>query len=322
MMRTCVRSEHLRAPSRRRQPVASPRRQGPRRGPRDPAARAQRRCGVRHHPPPWSPGWRRPADRGQDGPSPCAALAAPSMTPSSAFPVLAVSAAARKPCRPRARSRRGADHPRPAAVGPPARRRPAGPRRPVLAVARAGAAPDAAAAAAGGDRRPGARRPALLAPRGPPAARGRAALMEVQAAPGGMAAAARAIADGEITSADLTERSIAAITEQDRRIGAFVVVLESALAEARERDAERARGVLRGPLHGVPVAVKDLIDVAGAVTTAGSPKLATNLARSDATVVARLRAAGAVILGKTRTHEFAYGVLTPGTSNPWDERRI
>ncbi|HKE97948.1 MAG TPA: amidase [Actinomycetes bacterium] len=146
--------------------------------------------------------------------------------------------------------------------------------------------------------------------------------MEVQAAPGGMAAAARAIADGEITSADLTERSIAAITEHDRRIGAFVVVLESALAEARERDAERARGVLRGPLHGVPVAVKDLIDVAGAVTTAGSPKLATNLARSDATVVARLRAAGAVILGKTRTHEFAYGVLTPGTSNPWDERRI
>jgi aspartyl-tRNA(Asn)/glutamyl-tRNA(Gln) amidotransferase subunit A len=146
--------------------------------------------------------------------------------------------------------------------------------------------------------------------------------MEVQAAPTGMAAAARAIADGGVTSAELTERSIAAIAEHDRHIGAFVMVLPAALEEARERDAERAHGVLRGPLHGVPVAVKDLIDVAGTVTAAGSPKLADNVARADATVVARLRAAGAVILGKTRTHEFAYGVLTPGTANPWDARRI
>jgi aspartyl-tRNA(Asn)/glutamyl-tRNA(Gln) amidotransferase subunit A len=62
--------------------------------------------------------------------------------------------------------------------------------------------------------------------------------------------------------------------------------------------------------------------VAGAVTAAGSPKLAGNLAARDAEVVARLRAAGAVVVGKTRTHEFAYGVVTPGTVNPWDPERI
>ena len=106
-------------------------------------------------------------------------------------------------------------------------------------------------------------------------------------------------------------------------MGAFVVVLaEQARAEAGERDAERRRGVVAGPLHGVPVAVKDLIDVAGVVAGAGSPKLAGNLARRDAEVVAGLRAAGAVVVGKTRTHEFAYGVVTPGTVNPWDPERI
>jgi aspartyl-tRNA(Asn)/glutamyl-tRNA(Gln) amidotransferase subunit A len=72
----------------------------------------------------------------------------------------------------------------------------------------------------------------------------------------------------------------------------------------------------------VPVAVKDLIDVAGAVTAAGSPKLAGNVAGRDAEVVTRLREAGAVVVGKTRTHEFAYGVVTPGTANPWDLGRI
>ena len=85
---------------------------------------------------------------------------------------------------------------------------------------------------------------------------------------------------------------------------------------------EGGRGRALGALHGVPVAVKDLVDVAGEVTGAGSPKLAGNRARRDAEVVARLRAAGAVVVGKTRTHEFAYGVVTPGTVNPWDAGRI
>jgi aspartyl-tRNA(Asn)/glutamyl-tRNA(Gln) amidotransferase subunit A len=128
---------------------------------------------------------------------------------------------------------------------------------------------------------------------------------------------------GEASSAELVERALERIGAQDGRLGAFVLVLaERARAEAGERDTERRRGRVVGPLHGVPVAVKDLIDVAGEVTAAGSPKLAGNLATRDAEVVTRLRAAGAVVVGKTRTHEFAYGVVTPGTVNPWDPERI
>jgi aspartyl-tRNA(Asn)/glutamyl-tRNA(Gln) amidotransferase subunit A len=125
------------------------------------------------------------------------------------------------------------------------------------------------------------------------------------------------------SSAELVEEALGRIEALDGRVGAFVAVLaDEARAEAAARDAETAAGRVRGPLHGRPVAVKDLIDVAGAVTAAGSPKLAGNRAERDADVVGRLRDAGMVIVGKTRTHEFAYGVLTPGTVNPWDPDRI
>jgi aspartyl-tRNA(Asn)/glutamyl-tRNA(Gln) amidotransferase subunit A len=125
------------------------------------------------------------------------------------------------------------------------------------------------------------------------------------------------------SSAVLVEEALGRIKALDGRLGAFVTLLaEQARAEAAERDAERTAGRVRGPLHGVPVAVKDLVDVAGVVTAAGSPKLTANRAERDAPVVERLRGAGAVVIGKTRTHEFAYGVLTPGTVNPWDETRI
>ncbi len=125
------------------------------------------------------------------------------------------------------------------------------------------------------------------------------------------------------SSAVMVEEALGRIEALDGRLGAFVTVLaDQARAEAAARDAERAAGQVRGPLHGVPVAVKDLVDVAGVVTGAGSPKLVANRAERDAPLVARLRAAGAVVIGKTRTHEFAYGVLTPGTVNPWDETRI
>ena len=125
------------------------------------------------------------------------------------------------------------------------------------------------------------------------------------------------------SSAELVEEALGCIEALDGRVGAFVAVLaDEARAEAAARDAETAAGRVRGPLHGRPVAVKDLIDVAGAVTAAGSPKLAGNRAERDADVVGRLRDAGMVIVGKTRTHEFAYGVLTPGTVNPWDPDRI
>jgi aspartyl-tRNA(Asn)/glutamyl-tRNA(Gln) amidotransferase subunit A len=125
------------------------------------------------------------------------------------------------------------------------------------------------------------------------------------------------------SSTELVEEALERIEALDGRLGAFVEVLaDQARAEAAARDAETAAGRPRGPLHGMPVAVKDLIDVAGVVTGAGSPKLAANRAERDAPVVERLRAAGAVVVGKTRTHEFAYGVLTPGTVNPWDQSRI
>jgi aspartyl-tRNA(Asn)/glutamyl-tRNA(Gln) amidotransferase subunit A len=125
------------------------------------------------------------------------------------------------------------------------------------------------------------------------------------------------------SSVELVEEALGRIEALDGRLGAFVAVLaDEARAEAAARDAEAAAGRVRGPLHGRPVAVKDLIDVAGVVTGAGSPKLAGNRAERDAEVVGRLREAGMVIVGKTRTHEFAYGVLTPGTVNPWDPERI
>jgi aspartyl-tRNA(Asn)/glutamyl-tRNA(Gln) amidotransferase subunit A len=139
----------------------------------------------------------------------------------------------------------------------------------------------------------------------------------------GLVESARLVREGAASSAELVEAALARIEALDRRLGAFVTLLaDQARSEAAARDHQRRRGEPLGPLHGVPVAVKDLVDVAGAVTGAGSPKLAANLATRDAEVVARLRAAGAVVVGKTRTHEFAYGVLTPGTVNPWDGTRI
>ena len=147
---------------------------------------------------------------------------------------------------------------------------------------------------------------------------------EVQSRPaGGLGEQARLVREGEATSVELVEQALERIGRLGGRLGAFVLVLgERARAEAEERDAQRRRGSVLGPLHGVPVAVKDLIDVGGEITAAGSPKLAGNLAAADAEVVARLRRAGAVVVGKTRTHEFAYGVTTPGTVNPWDLERI
>jgi hypothetical protein len=141
--------------------------------------------------------------------------------------------------------------------------------------------------------------------------------------PAGLVEAARLIREGTASSAELVRAALARIEALDGRLGAFVTLLaDRTTAEAAARDLQRHRGAALGPLHGVPVAVKDLVDIAGTVTGAGSPKLAGNLAARDAEVVTRLRAAGAVVVGKTRTHEFGYGVLTPGTANPWDETRI
>jgi aspartyl-tRNA(Asn)/glutamyl-tRNA(Gln) amidotransferase subunit A len=130
--------------------------------------------------------------------------------------------------------------------------------------------------------------------------------------------AARQIRDGKLTAAALTDACLARIAALEPRVRAWVHVDEAgARAAARERDADRAAGRLRGPLHGVPIGVKDIIDVAGLPTTGGARPWAHRQPATDATVVARLRAAGAVIVGKTVTTEFAYRDPGP-TRNPWN----
>lgn len=135
--------------------------------------------------------------------------------------------------------------------------------------------------------------------------------------------AARLIRDGTLSPIDYTQALLARIERLDDSLHAFVHVdAESALAAARDAEAQRDRGQLAGPLHGVPFALKDIIDAAGLATTCQSRILAGNVAREDATVTARLRAAGGILLGKLTTHEFAIGgpcfdLPRPPACNPW-----
>lgn len=120
--------------------------------------------------------------------------------------------------------------------------------------------------------------------------------------------AAAALRARTVSAVELVERAIDAHARHGAATNAFIVFNgEGALAEARACDVEAARGQWRGPLHGIPLSIKDLIDVAGMPTTAASRVLRGAPAARDAEVVARLRAAGAIILGKTNLHEFALG---------------
>jgi aspartyl-tRNA(Asn)/glutamyl-tRNA(Gln) amidotransferase subunit A len=145
---------------------------------------------------------------------------------------------------------------------------------------------------------------------------------EAGAPEGTIAAAAQAIAAGRLRCSDLLDRSLAACEAHNADLGAMVeVTAGSAREQAIALDAELTAGHLRGPLHGIPVTVKDVIDVAGVPTRAGSLAY-MRVAAEDAVAVARLRRAGAVILGKATTHEFALGVTTPQSRNPRDPSRI
>ena len=113
------------------------------------------------------------------------------------------------------------------------------------------------------------------------------------------------------SAADRVDASLAAIAEHGARTNAFILVdADGARNAARVVDDERRRGVDRGPLHGMPISIKDLIDVAGQPTTAASRVRAGHVAARDATVVRRLREAGAVLMGKTNLHEFALGTTS------------
>jgi aspartyl-tRNA(Asn)/glutamyl-tRNA(Gln) amidotransferase subunit A len=139
----------------------------------------------------------------------------------------------------------------------------------------------------------------------------------------GLVAAGRAIAGGEVTPTQVVEAVLERIGAVEPTLNAFVVVdREGALEQAAELTAESRTGDSRGPLHGVPVAIKDIFDVAGLPTRRGSAAFAdAPPATRDADVVGLLRRAGAVIVGKTTTHELACGVYTEGTSNPWGPSR-
>jgi aspartyl-tRNA(Asn)/glutamyl-tRNA(Gln) amidotransferase subunit A len=124
---------------------------------------------------------------------------------------------------------------------------------------------------------------------------------------------------GETSSAALTEATLERIAATEPVVNAYAVVLaERARRAAAQADRELAQGFDRGPLHGIPIAVKDICYMKGLPAEAGSRVLAGFVPDYDATVVRRLEETGAVIVGKTVTHEFAYGVNTPPTRTAWD----
>lgn len=139
-----------------------------------------------------------------------------------------------------------------------------------------------------------------------------------------------ALASGQVTAHQLVQGYIDRIRAFDRdgpRLNAVVVLNPSALDEAEALDAERREQGMRGLLHGIPILVKDNIDVAGLPTSGGSLAFANLFPETDAFLVQRLRAAGAIVLGKTTMHELAAGVtnvssLTGFTRNPYDPRRV
>lgn len=136
-----------------------------------------------------------------------------------------------------------------------------------------------------------------------------------------IARASREMAAGALRSVDLVRQAYAAIASWEPRVHAFehIVPGDTALREAAARDAAPADA--RGPLWGVPLTVKDIIHVSGLPTTASSRAMRGVVPIQDGEAVNRLKAAGAIILGKTTTHEFAMGVTTPQSRNPWDLTR-
>ena len=136
--------------------------------------------------------------------------------------------------------------------------------------------------------------------------------------------ASRRIAGGDLSPVELTQAYLDRIENVDAKVNSFITVLaDEALADARRLRDELARGQRRGPLHGIPLGLKDNIDTAGILTTAASAVYADRVPTEDAECVRKLREAGAVFLGKLNMHEFAYGGTSAVTHygpvhNPWD----
>ncbi len=136
--------------------------------------------------------------------------------------------------------------------------------------------------------------------------------------------AAAALRARKVSSSELVFDSLARIAAHDETLNTFITVLEdNARIEADQADDELARGIDRGPLHGIPIALKDVFSTKGIRTTAGSKIFAGNVPRHNAAVVEKLAAAGAVLIGKTNMHELAYGITSSNphygpVRNPWN----
>ena len=143
-----------------------------------------------------------------------------------------------------------------------------------------------------------------------------------------IAQAAPLLRDGQLSPVELTRAFLARIEAIDGRLNSYVTLLpERALAQARAAEAEILRGDYRGPLHGIPIGLKDLYDTAGILTTAMSRVTPDRVPTEDATTVARLNQAGTILLGKLAMHEFALGgpdftSLFPPARNPWNLAHI
>jgi aspartyl-tRNA(Asn)/glutamyl-tRNA(Gln) amidotransferase subunit A len=133
---------------------------------------------------------------------------------------------------------------------------------------------------------------------------------------------ADALRDGRLLATDVVGSVLRRLDATEPSVHAFAyVAAAAAMAEAEVRDRLASRGEFAGPLHGIPVGVKDLFETADMPTAAGSKVLTGNRPAHDAEAVRRLRAAGAVVVGKTVTHEFSYGLDEPPTRNAWDLTR-
>src|SRR5262245_14569590 len=143
-----------------------------------------------------------------------------------------------------------------------------------------------------------------------------------------IAEAAGLLRKKKISPVELTTACLARIEQLDPSINAFITVMhDSALAQARKAEDEIRSGNWRGPLHGIAVGLKDLIDTAGVKTTCASALFAERVPTEDAEIVRRLKLAGAVLIGKQNMQEFAYGGTSTSSHygpvhNPWDVERI
>lgn len=128
---------------------------------------------------------------------------------------------------------------------------------------------------------------------------------------------------GEVSSVDLVTATLQNIAKIDPQIKAWTYIShDGAVKAAEEADHKRLTGARLGPLHGIPIGVKDIVDVFGMPTSAGSKHQDGFFPLHDSGAVRKLRAAGAIIVGKTNTHEYALGGTTPPTKNPWSQERI